>query len=94
MKGKTNNPNGRPKGSANRVTTEMRQWIRNLIESRKDQLKADFEMLDAAERWRLTEKLIQYIMPKMQHLNANISVEDLTEEQINDIIEDLHSKIA
>ena len=72
----------------------MRQWIRNLIESRKDQLKADFEMLDAAERWRLTEKLIQYIMPKMQHLNANISVEDLTEEQINDIIEDLHSKIA
>lgn len=94
MKGKTNNPNGRPKGSANRVTTEMRQWIRNLIESRKDLLKADFEMLDAAERWRLTEKLIQYIMPKMQHLNANISVEDLTEEQINDIIEDLHSKIA
>lgn len=93
MKGKTNNPNGRPKGTANKATTELRQWIANLLDDNRAQLLKDFKALDAAERWRVTEKLIQYVTPKMQSVEANVDLQTLTDAQIDGIITELHNKL-
>ena len=39
-KGKTNNPNGRPLGTPNKISTELKQWISNLIDNNKEQFEA------------------------------------------------------
>jgi hypothetical protein len=63
-KGQTGNPYGRPKGTPNKVTTSLRQWVNTLIESNREQLEADLANLEPKERWQLIEKLMQYVIPK------------------------------
>ncbi len=94
MKGRTNNPNGRPKGAVNKNTIEMRQWIKNLLDDNREQLINDFKKLDPADRWRVTEKLIQYVTPKMQAVEAAIDINALTDEQIDVVVSELYSKIT
>jgi hypothetical protein len=66
MKGKTNNPNGRPKGAPNKVTSTIRNWIVELINNNRDKLQEDLMQLDAKERLLMIEKLLPYIMPKAE----------------------------
>lgn len=32
MKGYTNNPNGRPKGTPNKITQDMRMWLSSVLD--------------------------------------------------------------
>lgn len=93
MKGRTNNPNGRPKGTANKATTELRQWIKKLLDDNRELLLSDFAKLDSAERWRVTERLIQYVTPKMQAVQAEVDLSRLTEEQVDEIINELYNSL-
>jgi hypothetical protein len=63
-KGQTGNPNGRPKGTSNKVTTDLRQWVNLIIDNNREQLEKDFDALEPKERWQLIEKLMQYVIPK------------------------------
>ena len=49
-KGQTGNPNGRPKGSQNRVTTELKNWINKLIDDNKEQFESDLSVLEPKDR--------------------------------------------
>ena len=66
MKGKTNNPNGRPKGVPNKTTTDLRQWINNFIDDNREQIQNDWKELDPKERILLFEKFLKYILPTLQ----------------------------
>lgn len=65
-KGKTNNPNGRPKGKPNRTTQEMREWIQKILDSNTELLEKDLVLLDPMQRWQICERLLQYLLPKVQ----------------------------
>lgn len=91
-KGKTNNPNGRPKGKPNKVTGEVREWIKAIIEKQRPQLERDLKALEPAERWRIVEKLMQYVVPKMQAIEANIDFNRLTDEQLDKLAGELLEK--
>lgn len=91
-KGKTNNPNGRPKGKPNKVTGEVREWIRSIIDKQRPQLEKDLKALEPAERWRIIEKLMQYVVPKMQAIEANIDFDRLTDEQLDKLAGELLEK--
>lgn len=57
-KGKTNNPNGRPKGTPNRVTSTIRSWIVDLINDNREQIQKDLKALDPKDRLSFIEKAI------------------------------------
>ena len=44
-KGKTNNPNGRPKGKPNKVTQEVRAWLSTVIDKNRKQMEKDLKAL-------------------------------------------------
>ncbi|GAB6395248.1 MAG: hypothetical protein MdMp024_1571 [Bacteroidales bacterium] len=64
IKGQTGNPNGRPKGSPNKVTAELREWITGLIAGNREQFDSDWQALEPYQRLVLLEKLLAYVLPK------------------------------
>lgn len=88
-KGQTNNRDGRPKGVKNKVTTELKTWVQQLIDNNRDTLEKDLKTLEPKERWAVIEKLMSYTIPKMSSVDARIDFEKLTDEQLNSVIDEL-----
>lgn len=88
-KGQTNNPKGRPKGTPNRATTEMRKWLKCFLDENQKQIEDDFKALEPHQRLQMFERLLQYTLPKMQSVSASIDLSTLTEEQIDTIISEI-----
>jgi len=72
-KGKTNNPNGRPKGTPNKITQDMRQWLSTVIDKNRRQIERDLKPLEPKERLQMLEKLMQYVIPKQQAVSADVN---------------------
>ena len=88
-KGTTNNPNGRPKGKPNKVTAELKDWMKELIDSNREKLEQDLMKLEPAQRWKLIEKLLGYVVHKMQSVEAKIDFNKLSDEQLDSIVNEL-----
>lgn len=70
-KGKTNNPNGRPKGTPNKITADLREFIGLLLNDNLEQLRADFEKLEGKDRLIVMERLLSYVLPKLSNVTMN-----------------------
>jgi ATP-dependent Zn protease len=78
MKGHTNNPYGRPKGSSNKITTEVRECVSKLIEEEVPRLKEALDEVrkeSPARYVELVTKLLPYVAPKL----ASITTVDETD---------------
>ena len=73
-KGKTGNPNGRPKGSRNKTTVEMKSWVKELINGNMTQLEKDLQALEPKERWTIVERLMQFCIPKQSQVDVKAQV--------------------
>jgi 23S rRNA C2498 (ribose-2'-O)-methylase RlmM len=65
QKGQTNNPNGRPKGVANKITKELRNLLKSIIAKELETLPEQLESLPAKDRIELIVKLMAYVLPKI-----------------------------
>ena len=66
-KGKTNNPNGRPAGTQNKTTTEMKKILQQVIGKQLDNIEEALEEIredDPARYMDILSKFIQYVMPR------------------------------
>lgn len=91
-KGKTNNPNGRPKGKPNKVTTDMKKLILHVLEDYTEStsevnLGDDFKNLEKSERVKVALKMMEFVIPKLQRT----TIEDKTEKrsEIDNLIANL-----
>ena len=73
-KGITNNPKGRPKGIPNKTTTDLRQWVKSLLDDNRGVFEADLKNIDSAQRLNVLEKLMQYCIPKQTQVDAKAQV--------------------
>lgn len=92
-KGKTNNPNGRPKGTPNKITQDMRQWLSTVIDKNRRQMERDLKALKPKERLQMLEKLMQYVIPRQQAVKAEVDFATLTDDQLNTIVNQLTKDI-
>jgi len=65
-KGKSGNPNGRPKGAKNRLTTELRGTLKSIVENELENLPESLAGLPANERLAFVLKLLPYVLPRVQ----------------------------
>lgn len=65
MKGHTNNPNGRPKGTPNKVTTDLRAWVNDILSNGKERFNEYLGQLAPDEYIRTFTTLLNYVLPKM-----------------------------
>ena len=93
-KGKTNNPNGRPKGTPNKITADMRGWLTAVIDKNRKQTEKDLKRLEPKDRLQILEKLMQYVIPKQQAVSADIDFGRLTDEQLDAVIDQLTKDIG
>lgn len=76
---------GRQKGSQNKVTSMTKQVIAELLATYSESglMSEDFKALEPKDRMTCAEKLMQYIMPKMQSTSVDLTARnaDITIEQ-------------
>lgn len=65
QKGHTGNPNGRPKGTPNKVTTDLRAWVNDILSNGKERFNEYLEQLEPDEYIRTFTTLLNYVLPKM-----------------------------
>jgi len=84
---------GRPKGSPNKITAELRDWVSQFIADNKEQIQQDFESLEPKERIMIFEKLLKYALPALQSTTLTTDFERMTDEQLDRVIEELKQQI-
>ncbi len=92
-KGKTGNPNGRPKGAQNKANSQLRDTIGAFLDENFEKVKEDFEKLPPRDRTRLYCDLLQYSVPKLQSVSLTPNFEDLSDEQLDYIIDNLKKQV-
>lgn len=94
----TEKTGGRKKGTPNRISGTVKEWITSIIDTNRNQFENDLELLEPGERVRIISNLLQYVTPKMQSsspaemLEAEYKkleelLENAPDEAINKIVE-------
>lgn len=67
---------GRPRGAKNKLTREVKERIEWVLELLDEQLEGDIKKLKAGERVRLWIDLQEYVRPKLQRMNLDLTPGD------------------
>jgi hypothetical protein len=87
-KGKTGNPDGRPKGSKNKTNIALRVVIQNFLENNFDLIKTDFETLQPHQRVKLYIDLLAYALPRLETISVSeseLKIENLTDSALDQL---------
>lgn len=91
MKGHTNNPNGRPKGSTNKISKEVRELISNVVEEQLNHMKESLEKVrkESPSRYiELMTRLLPYVTPKFSSIEVQEEKKDLEKKRPSWMTED------
>ena len=70
MKPKRQKYGGRKAGTPNKTTKQFREQIENLIEYNFEKIQDDIDSLDPKERLNFLVKLYDFVVPKLQRVDA------------------------
>lgn len=62
---------GRAKGTPNKATSTLKEWLEQLLNDNREQVEADLKALKKPyERLKIIERLLGYVLPKQQPVDA------------------------
>lgn len=67
---------GRAKGTPNKTTATVKDWLASLIDKNREQVEADLQALDPKDRLQMLERLMQYVVPKQQATQTDVTLKD------------------
>jgi len=70
-KGCTNNPNGRPKGSPNKITSAIKKKCDKILSMAMADILKDMEKMDTKEKIQLVAALAKFALPTAMHIDQN-----------------------
>ena len=66
---------GRKKGTPNKITGDLREWLAGFLNGSREQLERDFAALEPDERIFAFSRLVGYVIPKQQAVTVEAQVE-------------------
>jgi len=90
-KGHTNNPAGRPKGTLNKTTAEIKELINQFISGNIDDLQSNYDKLESDKKLQFFRDLLKYVIPTQQSNEININ--SLSEDELDRLTNSLLSKL-
>lgn len=90
-KGSSGNPAGRPKGSKNKASDQVKELIEELLTDTTNQehIKAQFKKMKGYSLFRAFSELTPFILPKLSANTHDHSFEKMTDDQLTEVIESL-----
>ncbi|MGQ8336871.1 DUF5681 domain-containing protein [Sunxiuqinia sp. A32] len=88
-KGESGNPGGRPKGSKNKATENLRDVISGVLskEMTPTKLKNILTKLEPKDRLSYMIKLADFVLPRLKQTDLNLEIDNLSEEQLTILIQ-------
>lgn len=68
------NPNGRPKGSVNNTTKEIREFYIDFLNDNKEKIKTDFENLESKDRLKFIIEVSKFVIPTLKAVESEIEI--------------------
>lgn len=78
---------GRPKGSPNKETKELKERTKKLLDLALETFEDDLAELDPMDRINVTLKLMEYHIPKLKAVEKTVSLDHLSNEEVEEAIE-------
>ncbi len=81
---------GRVQGTPNAITNDLRAKINAIVGKQIDNIENDLQGLKPLERLQIVEKLMSYCVPKLAAQSIEIDMNNLSENQIDQIINSIN----
>lgn len=91
---------GRTPGAKNHKTSEIKQWVKTILETNQAQFESDLETLEPKDRVQIYERLLKYAIAPLQALSPEatiqfeyIELEKLLDKCPEDVIDRIAEKV-
>jgi hypothetical protein len=74
-KGISGNPRGRPKGSKNLATEDIRLNIGNFITANLPNIQAEYDNIESKDKLDFISKLLGFVLPKLQAVQMDAQID-------------------
>jgi len=73
-KGQCNNVSGRPVGAVGKANQDIKQWVKQLLQSNQAQFNADLMEVKAIERLQVITSLLKFAIPTLASTTIEASI--------------------
>lgn len=84
---------GRAKGTPNKVTSDIRTWLKAVVDGNREQFIKDLNAVEPAERLKVVVSLLPYITPKVVAVDE-MQLITAEYDQLKDLLEVAPAKVV